>query len=56
MIAAILLTRPAPLWFTCFNVMQTPRANADFCSSMQGAACISDLRISSHNLRAGSKA
>jgi hypothetical protein len=56
MIEAILLTRPAPLWSTCFNVMPTPRANTEFCSFMQGAACISDLRIGSHNLRAGSKA
>jgi hypothetical protein len=56
MIAAILLTRPAPLWSTCFNVMQTPRANADCCSFVPGAACNPDLRISSHNSHAGSKA
>ena len=56
MIEAILLTRPAPLWFTCFNVMPAPRANADCCSFVQGTACIPDLRISGHNPRAGSEA
>jgi hypothetical protein len=56
MIEPILLTGPAPLWSTCFNIMQTPRANAGCHSIMPGVASILPIRISSHNPRAGSEA
>jgi|HubBroStandDraft_1064217.scaffolds.fasta_scaffold31428_2 hypothetical protein len=56
MIEAILLTGPAPLWSTGFNIMQTPLADAGCCSFMQCPASIPPVRISIHNPRAGSKA